>query len=260
MAEIRDTKAFKDAIKKRPPLSRPIGVHDWQGFKEDNPEQARRRRLRQRRDKRDELALFILENDPDVTTMAQARKKADEQLEIELEVEKGFLDPTTGEPTAKGKKRKETSAGVQRPRAERGGSRRQSTSPRRGRPQSGRTTRRVERFATRSLEQVAAPFGSVASAAWTFAMGALSVLLFYLLLQREGVGLVTSTTRALFQGILNFTNPWIPLFGSKAETSPPPKKTTVTRQQKRRIKKAVGHRPGASTANPELFKGGGLKK
>lgn len=225
--------------KNRPAVSRPlVRYHDpykeLGSFEDDTPEKARRRRRRAYESEVEDRALDLIQNDPEVEgDMRKAKAKARELIALERAHERGELDVDNG--TKNGKDATPSKGGG-------GATRRQATSPRRERPSAGRAARR-NGFVTKSVRMVAAPYGSVASAAWTFAMGGLGIVIFYSLLQREGSGFVATVVRAIGSGLRNFTNPYTPLFPAKAESSTPAGKTKSRRNPNGAINKAIRHDP-----------------
>lgn len=89
---------------------------------------------------------------------------------------------------------------------------------------------------------VAAPYGSVASAAWTLGMGGLSIVILYSLLTRQGSSAVTAFFNGISSGIRRFSDPWTPLFPTKGESSPPGAKTKAANKG-RPLKRAADRPP-----------------
>lgn len=180
---------------------------DYKGIKEETPEQQRRRRRREYENKIADRALFIYENGG-ATNMRDARKQAREMLDDEMLVERGEMTPD-GEVTTKGKELERARRRTQPPRG--------GKQPHR----SSRSTRsRSNGFVRRSGRKVVAPFGSAASAGWTFITGGLSLVLFYVLLKNAGT--VDAFTDGVTSGIRNLADPYRPLIPTKGESSPPP--------------------------------------
>lgn len=148
----------------------------------DTPDLAAKRKIRERERRVAAMAIDILDNDPEVDTMREARKKAREILETESSFRKGTLERGRA------------------PRRIPQGRRHRSS---RQRSQGRKRVRRVARA-------VSAPFGSAASAGWTFLSGAVGLLFLYVLLQEAGA--VSAFSRAVGSGLRRFGDPFTPLF------------------------------------------------
>lgn len=199
-------------------------------FVDETAEQRRRREARQRRSRRRERAQWHLENNPEVSTMVEALKEADKDLEIEREVAKGNIDPSTGRPTRQAQRTQRRRARASR-----------STPPvaRRssGRPhRSSRPTRARSSAVRRTARTVAAPFGSAASAGWTIITGGLSLVVLYVVLRdAEAIG---DFANGISTGFRRLADPYSPLIPSRGEASPPPpqRRRVVAGQQSQRRK------------------------
>lgn len=176
--------------------------------KSETHEQARRRRRREHENEIADRALFIYENGG-APTMREARKQAREMLDDEMAVEHGRLDPTTGKELA------QTGTGLAR-------ARKRTQPPRGGKAphRSSRPTRSRSNALAKTSRRVVAPFGSAASAGWTFITGGLSLVLFYVLLRDAGT--VSAFTDGATAGLRNLADPFQPLLPSKGEAAPPP--------------------------------------
>lgn len=176
----------------------------------DTPHKANRRKITQHESRIHAKAIELLENDPDVSTMREARKKAREVLELDLAYSKGSLskkdlrrDPV---PPAVRRKAKHVSA---------------------------RSTSAVRRGLRKTARNAAAPFGSAASAWWTFVTGGVSVVLLYVVLREADA--VTALGDGLSAGVRSIADPYRPLIPTKGESAPPPpRRRTVTNQGRKR--------------------------
>jgi hypothetical protein len=173
-------------------------------FVTDTPDAAARRRARQRAQRIEARAIDILENDPEVSTMKEARAKAREIEDLATQVDKGLRDPSTGRPTSKAPKRSQR-------RPSPGGAPHRSSRSRHG---------KTAPLARRTRRAAVAPFGSAVSAGWTFFTGGLSLVMFYVVLRSAGA--ISSFTDGLVSGLDGLTDPSRPLLPSKGEAAPPP--------------------------------------
>lgn len=186
-------------------------------FVQDTPDLAHKRVQRARASRIEAKAQELLENDPEVSTMAEARKKARELDELDAQVHKGTLDPNTGGPTRQGRK-------LQR-------ARRHST------PSTGKAPHRSSRptrggsVVRRTTRTVVAPFGSAASAGWTLITGGLSLVLLYAALRDAGV--VSDFVDGITGGVRRIADPYTALLPTKGEASPPPPKRRVVHNKGR---------------------------
>jgi hypothetical protein len=196
--------------------SRTIDHAKYEGVQPESAEQRRRREQRERSNRVAERARYLLEKDPTITTMKDARRAAREQLDLEDEYEagvrKGTVDPATGKETRKGK-RAQRASGASRPASSRP---HRSSRPA---PKSSRTARKVSRA-------VVAPFGSAASAGWTLISGGLSLVLLYTALRQADA--IEAFTNGLVGGLRRLSDPYTPLIPEKGEASPPPPARRVT--------------------------------
>lgn len=232
----------------------------------ETPEEARKRRRREYQNEVDDRALDLIKNDPEVGgDMRKAKAKARELIAIENAYNSGAYDPDPPRQRATDEKGnvvdpdlvRDDPASSRTTEAKKSARRRttqQSTSPRRRRPRNGRTGRR-NGFATRSVRMVAAPYGSVASAAWTLGMGGLSIVILYSLLTREGSAAVAALFNGISSGIRRFSDPWTPLFPTNGETAPPAPMTKPG-NRKRQLKRAgsAGVPSGISAAEQKIIR------
>lgn len=196
---------------------------------DEKPEEARRRRRREYQNEVEDRALDLVKNDPEVGgDMRKAKAKARELIAIENAYNRGEIDDE-GRNT---RKTKDDASSSTKPEGKSVRRRTQSaTSPRRRRPGNRRAGRSKNGFAARSVQMVAAPYGSFASAAWTLGMGGLSIVILYSLLTREGSMALAALANGISSGIRRFSDPWTPLFPAKGESSAP---GTTTKPGKRR--------------------------
>jgi len=188
--------------------------------KPDTSEAARRRRDQARRNEVRERAQWLLDNDPDINDMVSARREAARQIkeieEYDARVRKGLVDPESGELTPEGRRRlKKDDEQKTKP----SGVRRTS-----GRATSRRPARVTNRFVRKTARTITAPFGSAASAGWTFIQAGLSLVLLYVVLRDADA--ITDVTKAITAGIRNFRDPRVPLFPTKGETAPVRRRVT----------------------------------
>lgn len=172
-------------------------------FDEDTPEKARKRAKRIYDEEVAVRAQWILDNDPDVLTMKDARKKAREELEEIAQVNKGLLDPNSGELTKKGRTVLKES--------------RETTPPDRSRTRrsSSRPGRRSKPVGAKAARAVVRPFGDAASAGWTFFQWGLSLVLLFVVLRDAEI--LEDVTRGVTSGLKRLSDPGIPLIPSKGE-------------------------------------------
>lgn len=161
--------------------------------KEDPAQGQRRDRLREWSERKRALALTLLENDPEINTMREALRQAQEILELEAGEAKG--GPQGAERVAAAQRAQERRA--KSPARKLAGARRHRSS----RPRSS-TARRVRRAVT-------VPFGSTMSAAWTLLSGSLGLVLLYVGLRDAGA--VVALTEALTRSLRRFADPYTPL-------------------------------------------------
>lgn len=214
--------------------------------KNETAEQARRRRRKEFQNEVDDRALELVENDPEVEgDLTKARAKARELIALERAYNSGAYDPSK-------KPKKKTGKNAASPKGEssaRRRSRNRGPSPRRTRSTS-RPAGRRNGFVARSVNLVAAPYGSAASAAWTIGMGGLSLVLLYSLLSREGSSAVAALSRAISSGLRRFADPYAPLLASRAESAPPP----PTRRRRANAKPPIKTASSGPYGNKPLVK------
>ena len=192
---------------------------DLGSVKEETPAETRRRRERERTAEIRERAEWLLEHDPDIETMPEARKAAREQMEAEAEYNaarsKGQVDD----------KGRETRAGrATRKRKESGGPSKRNVHA------AGRRTA-PRSLARKTARAVAAPYGSSVSAAWTFITGGLSLVLFYVALRESRA--VADFANGISTGLRAVADPYRPLVPSAGEAAPPPPVRKVATNNRR---------------------------
>jgi hypothetical protein len=170
----------------------------------------------------EDRAIYLLRNDPSITSMRQARQEAREQLELEAAYSKA------GQSGASERKARRAVAG--RPARERTPARATGRTVKRARPHRSSRPARAngsQRTVRKTVRTVAAPFGGVASAGWTFLTGALGVVFLYTVLrQADAVGAFAD---GMTSGIRRFADPAVPLIPTKGESSPPSPTRKVSR-------------------------------
>jgi hypothetical protein len=188
---------------------------------------------RERARAKEQWARTILENDPTVTTMGEARERANEMeketTDFRSGVEEKLIDPKTGEPTRRARRRR---AATRNP------------SQSRGRKSSGRApASRKQSFVRQTARTVTAPFGSGVSAGWTLFQGGLSLVLLYVVMRdADALG---DMANGVASGIRRFADPYTPLLPRANETPAPGRSRTSLAAPKRK-QKPGGRRSGHS--------------
>lgn len=170
-------------------------MRDLGTVKSETADEARRRRKREYEAEVEDRAIYLVQNDPELAgDMRAARKAAREQIALEND----HLNPDAPKSSA-------------RSRSKDG----KPTSSRPSRKKSSRTGDRAARSVRSTARTVAAPFGSTASAGWTFFQGGLSLVLLYVVLRDADA--VSAFARGIGAGIRRLGDPRTPLIPSNGE-------------------------------------------